>query len=219
MLTQRRALLLAGLALPAGRDVWAQARAPSVQLGGVMGSKAMLVINGEPQMLAVGQTARGVRLLALHGDEAEVELGGGRFKLRVGGTPTAVGGGGRASGGREVVLVAGQGGHFFAPGAINGRAVNFMVDTGATSIAMSQADAQRIGLDLRSARQGLASTANGTVPVFAVTLNTVRLGDVEVANVQAVVMPAAMPYILLGNSFLGRFQMRRDNDVMRLELR
>jgi len=47
----------------------------------------------------------------------------------------------------------------------------------------------------------------------------VRVGDVEIANVEAIVMPAAMPHVLLGNSFLSRFQMKRDNDVMRLEKR
>jgi aspartyl protease family protein len=52
-----------------------------------------------------------------------------------------------------------------------------------------------------------------------VTLNSVRVGEIEVINVPAVVMPAQMPHVLLGNSFLTRFQMRRDNDVMRLEQR
>jgi aspartyl protease family protein len=57
------------------------------------------------------------------------------------------------------------------------------------------------------------------VPVYAVTLSSVRVGDVEVANVEALVLPAAMPHILLGNSFLTRFSMKRENEVMRLERR
>ena len=61
--------------------------------------------------------------------------------------------------------------------------------------------------------------ANGAVPVHRVSLNVVRVGEVEVSNVEAIVMPAQMPYVLLGNSFLSRFQMRRDNDVLRLERR
>jgi aspartyl protease family protein len=55
--------------------------------------------------------------------------------------------------------------------------------------------------------------------VQIVSLDRVRVGEVEISNVGAVVMPQALPYVLLGNSFLSRFQMRRDNDVMRLELR
>jgi aspartyl protease family protein len=57
------------------------------------------------------------------------------------------------------------------------------------------------------------------VPVHRLSLRAVRVGEVEVANVDAMVIPAQMPYILLGNSFLGRFQMRRDSDVLRLERR
>jgi aspartyl protease family protein len=94
-----------------------------------------------------------------------------------------------------------------------------MVDTGATAIALGQADADRIGLDYKNAPRGFAGTANGRVPVNVVTLSSVRVGDVEVANVEALVMPTAMQHILLGNSFLARFQMKRDNDVMRLTKR
>jgi aspartyl protease family protein len=94
-----------------------------------------------------------------------------------------------------------------------------MVDTGATLVSLSQTEADRIGLDYRNGQRGLSQTANGAVPVHLVMLSAVLVGEVEVANVQAVVMPAQMPYVLLGNSFLSRFQMRRDNDVMRLERR
>ena len=62
-------------------------------------------------------------------------------------------------------------------------------------------------------------TANGDVPNYSAKLATVRIGDVQVYEVDAVVSPAPMPYILLGNSFLTRFQMKRENDVMTLDLR
>ncbi|HEX5685381.1 MAG TPA: retropepsin-like aspartic protease, partial [Ideonella sp.] len=104
-------------------------------------------------------------------------------------------------------------------GSINGRPVRFMVDTGATVVALDQALADRIGIDYRNARRVTMGTANGSAPAHLVTLSAVVLGGVTVANVQAVVMPLGMPHVLLGNSFLTRFQMRRENDVMRLELR
>jgi aspartyl protease family protein len=94
-----------------------------------------------------------------------------------------------------------------------------MVDTGATVVALSQGEAERIGLEWRNAPRAFTQTANGAVPVHRVSLSAVRVGEVEVANVEAIVMPAQMPYVLLGNSFLSRFQMRRDNDVLRLERR
>lgn len=213
----RRRLFSATIVLAACGAAWAQ---PQVQLAGVMGSKALLVIDGQPQMLAVGASARGVRLLSLQGDVAQVALGDVTLSLRVGGTPAVLGAApGRPTAANEIVLTAGPGGHFIAGGAINGQAVSFMVDTGATLVSLSQAEATRIGLDLRGGRPGLSSTANGNVPVLMVTLSSVRVGEIEVANVPAVVMPAQMPHVLLGNSFLSRFQMRRENDVMRLEYR
>lgn len=215
------AAALGALATPLLAQTAGTAPQVQVQLGGVMGNRALLVINGQPQMLAMGAAAGGVRLLALQGDTAQVEVGGRSLTLRVGGSPVALVGGtpAPATASREIVLTAGPGGHFMAGGAINGQAVNFMVDTGATTIAMSQSEASRLGLDLRNGQRGLSGTANGTVPVVLITLGRVRLGEIEVANVPAVVMPAQMPYILLGNSFLSRFQMRRENDVMRLSLR
>jgi aspartyl protease family protein len=117
------------------------------------------------------------------------------------------------------VLPAGPGGHFMTDGQINGRTVQFMVDTGATTIAMSVADAKRIGLEYQNGQTVQMSTANGVTQGWRVTLNTVRVGDVMVSGVEAVVSPGGMPYVLLGNSFLSRFQMNRNNDQMVLERR
>jgi len=184
-----------------------------------MGAKALLVIDGQPQVLAVGEMARGVRLLELRGEQAKVERAGVVSLLRVGAAPVSLGGAAAAGAGREIVIPAGPGGHFVTSGSINGRSARFMVDTGATLLAMGRDEALRLGLDLERARAGVSDTANGPVAVQMVTLTRVRVGEVEMANVGAMVVPASMPYVLLGNSFLSRFQMRRDNDVMRLELR
>lgn len=204
------------LALAAAGSAGAQ----TVTLNGSLGTQqALLVIDGQPQAVPVGATVKGVRLLSLSATQAEVEAGGVRRTLALGAGPVRVAGG-ASSGAREIVLTAGPGGHFLTTGQINGRAVQFMVDTGATTVAMGQADADRMGIDYRtSPRRGFVDTANGRVPAYGVTLTSVRVGDVEVANVEATVLPAAMPHVLLGNSFLTRFQMKRENDVMRLEKR
>jgi aspartyl protease family protein len=86
-------------------------------------------------------------------------------------------------------------------------------------VSLGKDDADRLGIDLSNARQGSTQTANGQVPVWLVTLNSVRIGDVELSNVGAAVLPQPMPMVLLGNSFLSRMNMKRENDVMRLELR
>ncbi len=196
----------------------AVALAQSVSLAGRMGAKALLVIDGQPHTLAVGDKVAGVALLRLDESGAQVLVEGRRLDLPMGAArlaDTAE----APSAAREIVLSAGTGGHFITSGMINGRSVQFMVDTGATRVALSHAEAKRIGLDLSRAERGMTATANGNVPVLLVTLGALRVGEVVVNNVPAVVVPAPMPHVLLGNSFLQRFQMRRDNDVMRLELR
>ena len=104
-------------------------------------------------------------------------------------------------------------------GQINGKAVQFMVDTGATTVAIGKPDADRMGLEYQTGQPVRMNTANGVAQGWRIRLNSVRIGEVEVFNVDAIVTPQAMPYVLLGNSFLTRFQMRRENDVMTLELR
>jgi aspartyl protease family protein len=196
------------------------AAAQTVTLAGSMGTKALLVIDGQPHTMAVGESAKGVTLMQIAPGQVQVQRGAQVNTLRLGDAPARLAGTAAATGqAKEIVLPVGLGGHFTASGAINGRPVQFMVDTGATLVALGQADAERIGLDYRNGQRGMTQTANGAVPVHLVTLSAVRVGEVEVANVGAVVMPMSLPYILLGNSFLSRFQMRRENDLLRLERR
>jgi aspartyl protease family protein len=186
-----------------------------------MGDRALLVIAGQAHVLAVGQSLDGVRLLRWEGDVAVVQDGGTVLQLRLApGALTLPAATARLSApAREIVIPAGAGGHFMTDGSINGRSVRFMVDTGATLVSLGREEAARLGVDLRQARPAVAQTAGGQVPVELVMLARLRIGEVDLANVPAVVTPVAMPYVLLGNSVLERFQMRRENDVMRLELR
>ncbi len=179
--------------------------------------KALLMIDGQPRVLAVGDSAGGVTLRRLDADTAEVSVAGRISMLRLGATPARVGGSDAPPADTAIVLPASSGGHFIGEGTINGRSVRFMVDTGATTVAISQSEANRIGLDWKRGQPVFSHTANGMVPSHAINLNAVRLGGVEVNNVAAVVVPAEMPVVLLGNSFLARFSMRRDGDLMRLE--
>jgi aspartyl protease family protein len=195
------------------------AAAQTVTMSGSLGDKALLLIDGKPRTLAVGSTVQGVKLLGVTGSDAVVEVGGKRVSLALGGAQVNLGGGGSEGTGSLIVMTAGSGGHFTSGGSINGKAVNFLVDTGATSVSISQTVADRIGLDYRKGRQAMASTANGPVPIHVMSLSVVRIGDVQVYNVDAVVMPAPMEQVLLGNSFLTRFQMKRENDKLTLERR
>lgn len=208
---------LAALALFAGLagGAWAQ----SVALQGMLGSRALLLIDGgAPRSLAVGDSAQGVKLVSVGADSAVVEIAGKRVALRLGESPASLGERGQASSGR-ISLPADGGGHFMGSGSINGRPVQFLVDTGASTVALSVADAERIGLAFREGPSVRIGTANGLAQGWRVKLASVRIGDVEVYDVDAVVTPQGMPFVLLGNSYLNRFQMRRDNDQMVLERR
>ena len=198
----------------------ATASAQSVALQGMLGTKALLIVDSAaPKTVAPGETHQGVKVVSTSGDQAVVEINGKRHTLRVGDAPASVGGSGNGGRGNRIVLTASSGGHFLTPGSINGGAVHFMVDTGATSVALGAADAQRLGINYRAGQLGYSSTANGTVAVYRVKLNSVRIGDVEVFDVDASVLPAGMSHVLLGNSFLTRFQMQSSNDQLVLEKR
>jgi aspartyl protease family protein len=213
-MTMRRRAVVAAALLGAGL-----AAAQTVSLSGSLGDKALLLIDGTPRTLAVGQSAHGVRLVGVGGGEAVVEVGGRRVTLRLGQAQVNLGGAASAGSGSQIVLTAGSGGHFVTHGSINGKSVRFVVDTGATHVALSQADAERIGIDYRNGQRSIGQTANGQIVAYRVTLDVVRVGDVQVYNVEAAVLPAPMEQVLLGNSFLTRFQMKRENDRLTLDKR
>jgi len=197
----------------------ALASAQSVSYSGSMGDRALLVIDGTPRTLTAGATYGAVRLVSVNPNAIVVEVKGQRQTLTLGGSPVSLGAANSAGGGTQIVLTAGLGGHFMTSGSINGRAVEFVVDTGATTISMGEADADRIGLKYKNNPRYIVGTANGSVAVYKASLDMVRVGDVQVYNVEAAVLPQQMPFILLGNSFLTRFQMKRENDRMTLDKR
>jgi aspartyl protease family protein len=196
------------------------AYAQSVAMTGGMGRKALLVINGgQPKALAAGESHQGVKVINVTPDQTVVEIAGQRQTVALGGAPVSVGGRIGGSGGTHIVLTAGQGGHFITQGSINGRSTQFVVDTGATMVSMGASEARRLGIDFESGQRMQAHTANGVATGYRISLGTLRIQDVEMHNVDAAVMPMGMPYILLGNSFLSRFQMTQENGTMTLKRR
>lgn len=205
-------MLLAGGCLLASA-----ASATDVGLAGVTSSKAMVMINGgDPRTLAVGQAADGVKLLALQSDQAVFEVDGKRRILRVG--QHAVGAAGGDGAGKVILTADGQG-HFVTTGTVNGTSVQFLVDTGATMVSLGAGDARRIGLDGNRGQRGFTQTANGQAEVSRVKLDTVRVGDITLHNVDALIHQNDMPLALLGMSFLNRMEMQRDGSSMTLKKR
>jgi aspartyl protease family protein len=99
----------------------------------------------------------------------------------------------------------GSDGHFWANATVNSRAVRFLVDTGATVVALTPADAQRLGFDMHSLTfDREVSTANGKTYAASVNLSMVGIGQSTVRNVDAMVVKDGLQTSLLGMSYLGR---------------
>ena len=158
-------------------------------------------------------------MLQVSGSSAVVEVQGKRVALALGGAQVNLGGVPSAGGGTRIVLTADGGGHFFTGGAVNGKPVRFVVDTGATFVSMGADQARELGVDYAKGERGYSNTANGPMAVYKVKLASVRIGDVQLYDVDGLVGQQPMPAILLGNSFLTRFQMKRDNDTLTLTKR
>ncbi|HET7363027.1 MAG TPA: TIGR02281 family clan AA aspartic protease [Burkholderiales bacterium] len=203
-------LLISAAAFAAGDDV---------ALIGVIGDKAavLAIAGGDPKTVKVGQTWSGVTVLTVTHEQATVEIEGKRRDLTLG---QHYRGGGQVAATREsVTLAADPRGHFFADAAVNGIPMRFVVDTGATAVALSAADALRLGIDWRKGDRRTMQTANGATTGYLVKLDKVRVGGIELHDVDGVVLEQGLGVGLLGMSFLNRLDMRRDGDTMTLTRR
>ena len=212
--TARLARVAAGVALCA---LAAASQAASVAFSGMLGDKALLIIDGQAKGVAVGSTVQGVKLVRIDGTQAQIEVNGKAQTLRLGGTAVVAGDTGGGDGGGRIVLPVGSGGHYTGMASINGHPVQFVVDTGATMVSMGLDVATQLGLDLRNSSAAGAMTANGAVAVRTLTLPKVTIGGVTVYNVEAMVVPQPMPVVLLGNSFLSHFQMHSESSTLVLD--
>jgi len=121
------------------------------------------------------------------------------------------------SGDRQSTVLAADGrGHFIAEGAINNKPVRFVVDTGATVVALPASEAVRLGIDYRKGRPGSTRTAGGPVPVYRLVFDTVKVGSIELRAVEGLVIEQGLDIALLGMSFLSRVEMKNEGQTMTL---
>jgi aspartyl protease family protein len=193
----------------------AGAAAAEVALVGTLGGRAAVLAldGGEPKTVKVGQKWNGITVLSVESGRATVEIDGRRRLLLQGQHyPSAA----ASSSRQQATLAADRNGHFLTQGAINGNPVRFLVDTGATAIALPAREAERLGLDYRKGVRGMTQTANGPVAVWRVTLDRVGLGGIELRMVEAVIIEQGLDIALLGMSFLNRVEMKREGETMTL---
>lgn len=209
------ALLLVTLLLVA---VHAHATAsPRVQVVGLFPGAAVLNVDGQRKLVRVGETGPGgVQVVSADGKGAVLRVEGVERHYSLSRELSA----GYAEPERKQLSIAkGQGGHYWVAGSINGHPVQFLVDTGATSVAINENQARRLGIDYRvDGKQVVVGTASGTAKAWRVHLNSVKVGAINVMGVEAVVVEGSSPTeALLGMSFLGRVSWREDQGLLRLE--
>lgn len=193
--------------------------ATEIALVGTFRDRAVLIVDGAPpRALRLGhKTPEGVKLIGVSDSGAVVEVDGRQQRLALGLSVIEMNR--EASAAMEVTLFADARGHFFGQGSINGSSVRFLVDTGASMVSMGASDARRAGINFRAGTQGVAHTANGPAMVWRHRLDTVRVGDVTLRGVDALVHENDLPFVLLGMSFLNRMDMQREGDRLVLRRR
>ncbi|MFW5431675.1 MAG: TIGR02281 family clan AA aspartic protease [Methylophilaceae bacterium] len=191
-----------------------------VNVVGLFSNKALLMINGSgPHSMRAGQTKNGVKLVSANSNAATLVIEGKRQVLKMG-QAASVGGSSSASGGgvnSPVSLYADRAGHFYGKLTINGASLKYVVDTGATTVAMNSGDAKYAKIDYTKGQKVRMSTANGVIPAYNVKLNTLKIGTIVLNNVTATIIEGGSPpVVLLGMSAQNRLDVRRENSIMTL---
>lgn len=190
--------------------------AADIMVLGLFKNKAIVNIDGIQHTLKVGiKSPEGVVLIWADSDSAILEIDGKEQKFKLG---RHVSSSFKQKTMAEAKIIP-TSGMYSTVGFINGHQVDFLVDTGATWISMNANQARILGINFRYiGERSSASTANGIVPVYRVTLDKVRVGEIELTNVAAGILEGSSPHkVLLGNSFLNRVEMQRKGQVMLLK--
>jgi aspartyl protease family protein len=193
--------------------------APSVEVQGLMRDMAVIAIDGDRRVLRVGEiTEEGVELLSATPALARIRVGEQVLEL---GLSRRAGAAYVEAPVREVRVSADPSGHYRVAGQVEGSPVLFLVDTGATILAMSGAQADALGVDYRGRGQaGQVTTAAGPAVSHMLTLDVVEVGGLRVEGVQAAVIEGNYPQeILLGMSFLRQVGLNETGGVLTLTQR
>lgn len=190
--------------------------ADDVRVVGLFSDRVVLLVDGQQRLLKVGQTSpEGVKLISATSEKATLLVNGKEVVMRMDGRVSARK---RAPEVDEVQVWRNPTGMYTTVGSINGLLVTFLVDTGASAVAMNAREARRLGIDYRVVgRESGVTTASGDERAWAVTLDTVKVGDLELRNVAAMVLEGGYPVTtLLGMSYLGQLEINNDGRLMTL---
>jgi len=188
-----------------------------IEVQGLFANRAVLSIDGSMRMLKVGEVSpEGVRLISADSNAAILEIDGARKEYALGNTVSTQFT--ERTERKERLHRDPSSGMYFARGRINAQPVKFMVDTGATSIAMSTSQAKQLGIRYELIGSPTkVRTASGNADAYSVNLRTVSVGDISQSNIEALIVEGKPDGpILLGMSFLGRLGVEQTRTVMTL---
>lgn len=193
-----------------------------VNVVGLFNDKALLMINGSgPHSIRAGQIKSGIKLISANSNAAILIIEGRRQVLKMG-QAASVGGRSASSSpsgaaNRPVSLYADKRGHFHGNLTINGASLKYVVDTGASTVAMNSGDAKYAKIDYKKGQKVNMSTANGVVQAYNVKLNTLKIGTILLYNITATIIEGGSPpVVLLGMSAQNRLDVKRENSIMTL---
>lgn len=188
-----------------------------VNVVGLFSNKAVVIINGgKPKTLSVGQTSDGVKLLAADSKTATLQIEGKTQQLGMG-QAASLGGNNANAGVASVTLYANTEGHFISECYVNGAPLKFLLDTGATTVALNSGDAKFAKIDYKRGEPIQVSTANGIATAYRVSIATLKIGAVTLNQVEASVIEGGSPsVVLLGMSALNRLDMKRQDIALTL---
>ena len=191
--------------------------ATQLNVVGLFSNKAVVAINGSaPQTISAGQTKSGVKLISATSESATFLVEGKQQTLRMG-QAASVAGGNAPENNSPVSLYADQAGHFFGNISINGVSLKYVVDTGATTVALNSGDAKYAKIDYEKGERITMSTANGDVSAYLVKISTLKIGTIILNNVEATVNEGGSPpVVLLGMTALNRMSMKNENSILTL---
>ncbi|TFW73354.1 TIGR02281 family clan AA aspartic protease [Methylotenera oryzisoli] len=187
-----------------------------VNIVGLFSNKAVMIINdGKPKTLSVGQSVDGVKLIAADSSSATLLIEGKTTLLGMGQAASV--GEASANNNPSVTLYASAGGHFVSECKINGAALKFLIDTGATTVALNSGDAKFAKIDYKKGEPVLVSTANGVVTAYRVTIANLKIGGITLSQVEGSVLEGGFPsVVLMGMSALNRMEVKHQGSTMTL---
>lgn len=198
----------------AGLSVSSWTHAAEAKVLGVFNGSAVLELDGKQKILKPGQQVGEIKLISADGRQAVLEVDGKPRTVALGASL----GGNYSPPQRDAVrLPRSKDGHYYVRGTVNGQLVDLMVDTGATRVVFNSNIATKLGINYRLGRQGQSLTASGVAQAYFLTLSSVKVGGIDLTNVDAAVVEGNFPVqSLLGMSFLSRVQMAENNGVLEL---